>query len=878
MTPERWQRIKPLLQSALERDPAERSAFVAAECAGDEALRKEVQSLITSHEQAGNFGEKPALELMAESLKDNRAESIVGQTLGQYHIIEQLGAGGMGEVYLAEDTRLGRKVALKLLSGYPSQEEERVRRFRQEAFATSALNHPNIVTVYEIGEWEERDFIATEFIEGVTLRERLRNRRFPLTEALEISLQIAGALSAAHSAGIVHRDIKPENVMLRPDGLVKVLDFGIAKYPEPTSRVAKEALVKTMPGALVGTAAYMSPEQARGFDVDTRTDIWSLGVILYEMAVRRTPFPGPTPSDRIAAILEREPVPFSQAQRGLPPELEQIISRALAKNKEERYSDAAELAADLRKLRGTLGDERPARFSLPAVVRSAFSTQLIGNVKRHQRRATLAVVALLLTGLATGLFYFLSSDKSEQQVARAQVTSIAVLPFKRLSADDSDEYLGLGMADTLITKLSNLRQIIVRPTGAVRKYMAPDQDPLAAGREQRVDTVLEGSIQKSGDKLRVTVRLVSVADGSTLWASQFDQNFTDIFAVQDAISERVTGALALELTGEERKLLTKRHTQNTEAYQFYLKGRYFLNKSTREDIRKASESFEQALKLDPNDAFAYLGLGDCYHQRIYYTSTPSRELIPKAKAMARRALEIDGSLGEAHALLSILNDADWDWNEALREYQLAISLSPGFASAYGRFAFTLAKRGRFDEALAAIRKARDIDPLNLVINADIGAILCYAGRYDEAIEQLHKTLELDPNFSMAHAQLGVAYWGKGMYKESLGPLLRAVELEGEESVRMIQLAMAYGFAGQKEKAQRFLRRLKERAKTEYVDPTWFAGLYAAIGAKDKALDWIEKAYDERSVAATGLLVDTRFNSLRSEPRYQAVLSRMDLAP
>jgi tetratricopeptide (TPR) repeat protein len=370
---------------------------------------------------------------------------------------------------------------------------------------------------------------------------------------------------------------------------------------------------------------------------------------------------------------------------------------------------------------------------------------------------------------------------------------------------------------------------------------------------------------------------VSIADGVTLWASQFDQQFTDIFAVQDAISERVAETLALELTGEERKLLTKRHTENPEAYQLYLKGRYFLNKSTREDIRKASEYFKQVLELDPNNALAYLGLGDCYHQSIYFTSTPTRELIPQAKAMARKALEIDGSLGEAHALLSILNDADWDWDEALKEYQLAISLSPGFANAYGRFAFILAKRGRFDEALAAIRKARDIDPLNLVINADIAAILCFAGRYDEAIEQSYKVLELDPNFSMAHAELGVAYWGKGMYKESLGPLQRAVELEGEGSVRMIQLAMGYGFAGQKEKAQMFLRRLKERAKTEYVDPTWFAGLYAAIGDKDEALDWIEKAYDERSVFATMLLVDTRFNTLRSEPRYQAVLSRMGLA-
>lgn len=495
---------------------------------------------------------------------------------------------------------------------------------------------------------------------------------------------------------------------------------------------------------------------------------------------------------------------------------------------------------------------------------------------KHARRVLVGVV--LFGAAAIGLLYFRDLDKSKKAAHVTQVKSIAVLPFKSLSADGNDEYLGLGMADTLITKLSNLRQIIVRPTGAVRKYLAPDQDPIAAGREQRVDAVVEGSVQKLGNKIRLTVRLINVKDGSSLWSYKCDEYCKDIFTLEDAISERVAGVLALELTGEDRKLLTKRYTENAQAYELYLMGRYFVNKRTRVDIRKASEYFKQAVEIDPNDALAYLGLGDCYHQSIYFTSIPSRELIPKARAMASKALEIDETLGEAHALLSIISDADWDWNEALKEYQLAISCSPGSARAYHGFAFTLAKRGRFDEALAAIRRARDIDPLNLVINVDLAEILCYAGRYDEAIEQCHKTLELDANLAMAHAQLGVAYWGKGMYNEALNPLQRAVELEGEGSVRMIQFAMGYGFAGQKHKAQAFLRGLKERAKREYVDPTWIAGLYAAIGDKNEALDWIEKAYQERSPTATGLLVDTRFNTLRSEPRYQAVLNLMGLAP
>jgi DNA-binding winged helix-turn-helix (wHTH) protein/TolB-like protein/Tfp pilus assembly protein PilF len=490
---------------------------------------------------------------------------------------------------------------------------------------------------------------------------------------------------------------------------------------------------------------------------------------------------------------------------------------------------------------------------------------------------TVLILVLLLGGVVAGVLYFRGSGKSKPEAHATRVNSIAVLPFRSLRADGGDEYLGIGMADTLITKLSNLRQIIVRPTSAVRKYAAPDQDPMAAGREQRVDAVLEASFQRLGDKVRLTARLLKVQDGSSLWTYKCDEYCTDIFALEDAISERLAGALALELTSEERKVLTKRYTENAQAYELYMKGRLFLNKRTAEGIRNALEYFKQTVQLDPNDALAYLGLGDCYHQNVYFTSIPSRYLIPKAKAMAKKALEIDESLGEAHALLSILNDAEWDWDEALKEYQRAISLSPGSARAYHGFAFILSKRGRFDEGLAAIRKARDIDPLNLVINADIAAILCFAGRHDEAIEQCHKTLELDPNFSMAHAQLGVAYWGKGMYKEALGPLQRAVEIEGEGSVRMIQLAMGYGFAGQKDKAQEFFKRLRKRAKTEYVDPTWIAGLYAAIGDKDRALDWIEKAYDERSPIATTLLVDTRFDTLRSEPRYQAVLSRMGLA-
>ncbi len=539
---ERWQQVERLYHDALERDAEGRAAFLAEACGDDEALRREVDSLLAYEDQAEDFIESPAMEVAARMMAAPQdAKVVAGQTINHYRVTSPLGAGGMGEVYLAEDTRLGRRVALKFLPAHFTQDKGHLRRFEQEARAVAALSHPNVCTIHEVVETGEgRHCIVMEHVEGVTLRTRMRGKRLSLAATADIVLQIAGALSAAHGTGIVHRDIKPENVMVRPDGLVKVLDFGIAKYAGPLrGQDTKESWVKTATGVVVGTTAYMSPEQARGQAVDARTDVWSLGVILYEMVARRLPFPGKTPSDRMAAILEREPEPLRRARRGVPAELEQVVIRALAKNKDERYTRVAEMAEDLRKLRMTLGAEPRFRFALPAPAR--------GLLFSHKRRAVaLATLLLVITAaLVTGLSYLFF--KSSTPAPQTEIKSLAVLPLKSLTRGSGDDYLGLGIADTIITKISQAGGLTVRPMSAVRKYVDEATDSLEAARQLQADAVLDGTFLRAGDRLRVSVNLLRVRDGASLWAESFDVRFTDIFAIQDEVSKEVAARLRLKL-------------------------------------------------------------------------------------------------------------------------------------------------------------------------------------------------------------------------------------------------------------------------------------------------------------------------------------------
>jgi serine/threonine protein kinase/tetratricopeptide (TPR) repeat protein len=872
MEPELWEQVERLYHDALELEPEARTAFLDQASGHNEELRYEVAALLAYDERAANFIEAPALEVAAKALASKpkaqgwakpSVTSKVGRQIGAYELLSPLGEGGMGEVHLALDTKLGRKVALKLLSADLTTDDERVRRFRQEALTASALNHPNIITVYEIGECEGRDFIATEHIEGVTLRTRMRGRGLPLAAAIDIALQVAGALAAAHEHGIVHRDIKPENVMVRPDGLVKVLDFGISKYAEPgRTRDSKESWIRTGTGVVMGTTAYMSPEQARGEEVDARTDVWSLGVILYEMIARSLPFPGRTPTDRLAAILEREPAPLGKLRRGVPAELERIVGRALAKNRDERYAQTADLAADLRKLRATLGEERSFRFALPAPAR------ILPALSRPRATVVLAALSLMvITLMVAGLVYF------RRDTGGVAVNSLAILPLVNVSGSADTEYLSDGITESLINDLSQLSSLRVLSRSTVFRYKGRAADPLAVGRELGVEAVLIGRIEQRGETLVVHADLVKVADGSQLWGGRFNRKLSDVLAVQEEVSKEIAGKLRPRLSGEEQRRLTKHHTENAEAYQLYINGRFYWEKRTPEGLTRAIRYFEQAIERDPNYALAYAGLADAYALLgVFYL--PPREAFPKAKDAALNALRIDDTVAEADAALGHIKvQYEYDWAGAERDYQRAIGLNPNYANAHHFYALYLAMMGRPEEGLAEIRRAQELEPFSLFIHANVGAILCQARRYDEAINQLRRVLEMNPNFDHARSLIGFAYCQKGMYEQAITEYQkRAMPGSGGSG----DLGVAYALSGRQSEAFKEIGKLREMSKQRYVAPYSLAIIYASLGDRDNALQWLEKAYEDRSTRLVWIKVDPLLDSLRSEPRFAELLRRMNL--
>ncbi|HEX8098249.1 MAG TPA: serine/threonine-protein kinase, partial [Pyrinomonadaceae bacterium] len=592
-----WRKVDAVLQGALELAPRERRVFLERACAGDEKMRREVEELIAADESAGSFIETPAVESDAEVLAAGHSASAAGQSIRQYKIIKKLGAGGMGEVYLASDTRMGRKVALKILPSFFTRDEQRVRRFQQEARAVVALNHPNIVTTYDIGESDGVYYIATEWIEGETLRHRVAHTRMTLGDALDVITQTASALSAAHEAGIVHRDIKPENVMLRKDGYVKVLDFGLAKLTEKGdgladagSDLATRMIVKTDAGVVMGTASYMSPEQARGLEVDARTDVWSLGVVLYEMLAGRRPFDGETPSDCIASILKSKPAPLSRYTPGLPERLTRVVSRALAKEREKRYQSVGEMAQELRQIRQRV--EFEIEFGAePSYLPDKGAKPPKAGAKSPKDAPSTRRASLV--------------SQQRRRPSRKTINSLAVLPLVNVGADPSAEYLTDGITESIINSLSPLPRLRVMARTTVFRYKGRDVDPQEVGRELGVRAVLAGRVRQFGETLVIGTELIDVEDGSQLWGEQYKRKFSDIFEVQEEISREISEKLQLRLTGEERKRVARRPTENAEAYKLYLKGQYEWNKFTPEGLRKALEYFNQAIAVDPAYALAY---------------------------------------------------------------------------------------------------------------------------------------------------------------------------------------------------------------------------------------------------------------------------------
>ena len=859
-----WEKAKKIFADVRKLAPEKRLQYLNQVCADDAEMRREVESLLASFDEAESFMESPAVGEVADVIESSAKKIEKGVCFKHYEIIEQIGEGGMGEVYLAKDTSLNRKVALKLLAAHILEDKERVSRFHQEAFATSALNHPNIVTIYKIGEWDGRDFIATEFIDGMTLRSLLRKKKLSIGETLDVALQVASALAAAHSAGIVHRDIKPENIMIREDGLVKVLDFGIAKY-RPTEK-GQKSLVETEIGEIIGTAAYMSPEQARGLEIDARADIWSLGVILYEMIARKLPFAGKTKSDRIAAILEHEPAPLNKRRRDVPPELEQIVNRALDKNKEKRYPEISEMAEDLRYLRGITGDKTSSPLILPSSRKSA--------VLRYYFLSAVLAMASLITGVIGFTYYFRSAENRSSTATGKK--ALAVLPFVNASQDPNAEYLSDGITESIINNLSQLSDLKVMSRNSAFRFKNNQADTRAIAAQLGVETLVTGDIRQIGDKFVINVRLIDGRDDSQIWGNQFVRTNADVIAAQNEIAQAVASNLRLKLTGSEQKQLTKRYTDNVEAYQLYLKGRYHIFKITPSEIQKGISYFQQAIEIDPNYALAYAGLSDAYRAVALSGSTSAAEIMPKAKAAAQKAVEIDNSLAEVHtSLSSIMFWYDWDWRASENQLKRALEINPNNADARIFYAYLLSNTGRHAEALVDAQRARELDPLSLLFNALEGQFLLHGGLPDEALDRLQKTFELDLNFGLAHSFASSVYIEKGMFAEAVAEARRAKELLPGFSHPVAFLCFALVKSGRQAEARNELERLLKLSKERYVSPYDIALIYNALDERDETFAWLERGFEQRDPRMTFLKVEPKWNNLRNEPRFVSLLKRMN---
>ncbi|MDT4965527.1 MAG: eukaryotic-like serine/threonine-protein kinase [Acidobacteriota bacterium] len=824
-----------------------------------------------------------------------------GTRFGRYEIRSQLGVGGMGEVYLAEDTKLNRTVALKFLPLEVASDGKRMQRFTQEAQAISSLNHPNIITIHEIEQDAQVPYITTEYIEGMTLRDRMSHGRLTMEEALDVAIQTANALTAAHAKDIVHRDIKPENIMLREDSYVKILDFGLAKLMERHATTPEAVTqVHTDIGAVIGTARYMSPEQARGLEIDGRTDIFSLGIVIYEMIAGQSPFTGGTNHEVVASILKEEPMPISSFVPDAPMRLEQILNRALAKDRDARYQTIKELLDDLKGFRqdfefetklarargtgsgggttaGSGTDEFPHFTSGHPMARPTLSAVL--KASDFKRRKSLTIVSLAVLSIAVSgflLWYFLRPAQV--------IDSVAVLPFVNVGGDANTEYLSDGITESLINSLSQLPNLKVIARSSVFRYKGKEIDPQTVGRELGVGAVLTGRVVQKGDRISIQTELVDVATQTRLWGENYDRKVSDIIALQDEISREISEKLRLKLTGKEKEQLAKRYTENSQAYQLYWKGRYLWNRRRPEDIREAIRSFQQAIDIDKNYALAYTGLADCYVLGSLLQVSP-KEAMPIAIDKTNRALAIDPTLAEAHtSLAKIKLSFEWDWPGAENEFRESLRLKPGYATAHQWYGVYLSEMGRHDESLQQRKRALDLDPLSLSISTGLGRAYFWARRYDEAIDHLQKTLERDPKYADTHWSFGLAYEGKKMYPEAIGAFQNAIGLsktaefpEGKPEM-IAALGHAYGVSGRRGEALKIIDQLRELiAQQRYVSPYSIALIYVGLGEKDQALEWLDRAYEERDESYVHLKVDPRLDALRQDPRFIERLIAIKLA-
>jgi serine/threonine protein kinase/TolB-like protein/Tfp pilus assembly protein PilF len=933
MTPERWKQIDDLAQAALERGGDQRAAFLDEACAGDEALRREVESQIDYQQQASRFLEEPAFKHAADSIGDpqTETESMEGRTISHYSILRKLGAGGMGEVYLAQDTTLGRRVAIKFLSPYSIAGEQARKRLVREAKAAAALDHPHICAVHEVGEETGYSFIVMQYVEGETLASRIQRRPIEVREVLDIAVQIADALAEAHSHRIIHRDVKPQNVMLTASGQVKVLDFGLARVFREGSLIDSieetESLL-TAPGSVIGTVPYMSPEQVRGEALDGRSDIFSFAAVLYEMLSGRNPFAAESMGATMSSILTKEPAPLARYASDVPDELQRIVRKALSKDKEGRYQGIKDLLIDLRELkqelefeaklersiepvakdlgldlkrpnqrlemeaeleRSTTPEEEARRTSTRAtrsqpvvtgatqavaaaqtaggeIHTTSSAEYIVTEVKGHKRGAllVLAVLAVAIAGLAS---YFALSGK-------AAINSVAVLPFVNVTEDPNAEYLSDGISESLIDSLSQLPQLKVIARSSTFKYKGKEFDPEGVAKALGVQAIVTGRITQRGADLQIGVELVNALDKTRMWGDVYNRRATDLQAVQAEVARTISEKLRLRLTGAQEQRLTKRATENPQAYDLYLTGMFYQRKGGSENTRKALEYLNQAVALDPNFALAFARMTPNYLNLVLFSALDPKEALPKAKAASLKALELDDTLADAHNGLANVRRFEWDWSGAENECKRAIELDSNNAGVHFNYALHLMNAGRLTEALAEIGRAEELDPLTSLKGFE-AVVTFYMRRYDEAVPALQNVIKLQPDFSNAHLFLGFAYEEKGMYAEAINEIQKAASIAGETTSYLIYLGHAYAMSGKRDEALAILNKLK--TTKEHVSPAELGIFYAGLGDKEAAFQALERAYSVHDPQMQYLKVLPHYDPLRSDPRFTDLLRRVGLA-
>jgi serine/threonine protein kinase/tetratricopeptide (TPR) repeat protein len=805
-----------------------------------------------------------------------------GTKLGRYEIQSPLGAGGMGEVYRATDTKLGRDIALKVLPAEMAEDPERLGRFRREAKTLAQLDHPNIVTIHSVEDADGIHFLTMQLVEGLPLNRLIPQGGQPVEQIVEIASALGDALAAAHEKGIVHRDLKPANVMISTEGRVKVLDFGLAKdiRAANSSDATMTSDSRTQIGVVMGTPAYMSPEQVSGRTLDHRSDIFSLGVVLHEMATGRRPFEGGSSAELISSILRDTPPPVNELRPELPADLARVIRRCLEKDPRYRLQTARDVSNEFRDLGRTITRPTPVPTSTAHAAVAADSgavrdesgdpyTQGFSGIKRHRIALAIAVIGLVIGSVGVAAYLKRSNP--------GQIESIAVLPLENRSNNPDDGYISDGITESVNNSLARLPALSVTPHSVAFHYKGKAMDVRKIGDELHVEAILAGSVAQRGDDLTIDVELDDVRNGKQLWGEQYHRKLADLLAVQSDIAKEVSQRLRSQLSLEAQKDLTKGSTANPEAYRLYLKGKYHTYKLTKEGFDTGIDYFNQAIAIDPNYALAYSGLAFNYiNQEDWHL--PPNEGVPKAKEAAKHALAIDDSDAGAHLVLAIAAYwYDWDWAAAEREFRRSIELNPNSSDAYWYYGWFLASMRRNDQAIAEVKRSQQIDPLTVFPTAGVGTLYLFTRQWDPAIEQLHHAIAIDPNFWFSYSFLGRAYEQKGKLPEAIAQFQRAVELEKENAEIWSGLGNAYAVSGNRAAAQKVLDHLKELSAHSWVAPYNVAVIYAGLGDKDQAFALLERAYQDRSYYMPSFLtMDERLDNLHSDPRYAALVKRVGL--